>query len=91
MLRKVSLINKQNQQPGYLKHWQLRALVKIIFGKMLNSFRIIPLFEDLENRYLVYFVLKEKGKIYFYFTFREKPVHLKINFLSPKDNFDICF
>ena len=33
------------------------------FGKGVNSLRFIPFVEDLENKYLVYFVLKEKGKM----------------------------
>ena len=32
-------------------------------GKGVNSFRIIPFVEDLQNKYLIYFLLKEKGKM----------------------------
>ena len=61
-LRRGFLINKRNQQLFNLKQWWPRALVKIIFGKVVNSFRIIPLLEDLENSYLVYLFLKKTVK-----------------------------
>ena len=38
-------------------------LVITSFKKALNSFYIIPFLEDLVNRYLVYFVIKKKGKM----------------------------
>lgn len=39
------------------------AKAKAIFKKVVNSFKIISLFEELQNRYIVYLVIKEKSKM----------------------------
>ena len=41
---------------------KFKAMVKIL-RKVVNSFSIIPLIEDLENRCLIYVVINEKGKM----------------------------
>ena len=39
------------------------AKAKAIFKKVVNSFKIISLIEELQNRYIVYLVIKEKSKM----------------------------
>ena len=58
------LISKQNRQLDNLK-------LVTIFRNIVKSFQIIPLIEDQENRYLVYFFTKKKG------TMRQKVAILK--------------
>ena len=57
------LIKTQDWRFNHFKTVVTLSIIENIFQKGGKFLLIFPLLEDLENRYLVHFVIKEKGKM----------------------------